>query len=34
MGFAEAIFYLAINMFLVPKSRDEVPFRQMGFDMD
>ena len=32
MGFAEAIFYFAIAYFVVPHSRDEVPFKQFGLN--
>ena len=33
MGFAAAVFYYALT-WLIPKSRDEIPFRQFGFDFD
>ena len=34
MGLAEAFMFLAINILLVPKTRNDVPFMQMGFDLD
>ena len=34
MGFIEAVFYYAIAEYVVPKTRDEVPFKQMGYDLD
>lgn len=34
MGFVEALFYSSIAYFLMPKTREEVPFKQMGYDLD
>ena len=34
MGFVEAVFYYAIAEYVVPKTREEVPFKQMGYDLD
>mmetsp|Transcript_12563 Transcript_12563/g.16122 ORF Transcript_12563/g.16122 Transcript_12563/m.16122 type:complete len:101 (+) Transcript_12563:1-303(+) len=34
MGFAEALFYFAIARYFWPKTREEVPFKQFGFDVD
>ena len=34
MGFLESFWYYLLANFLVPKNREEVPFKQMGFDLD
>ena len=34
MGFVEAFVYFTISYFFLPKSRDEIPFKTFGFDLD
>lgn len=34
MGLGEALVFLVINIFFVPKTRNDVPFMQMGFDQN
>ena len=34
MGFFESFWYLVVSWWFVPKTRDEVPFKQMGYDLD
>ena len=34
MGFFEAFWYYLFAELFVPKTRDELPFRQMGFDIN
>ena len=33
MGFSEAVLYMLIS-WLLPKSRNDVPFKQFGFDFN
>lgn len=34
MGFTEAIGYALLAYFVMPSTRSEVPFKQMGYDLD
>ena len=34
MGLVEALFYSLVAFLLVPKNREEVPFKQFGFDVE